>query len=71
MRFEGEEVTGGSEVQIRQYKGDIDVPLTVDEFVELRVTARVSSVNHVVNEKTGQLTRVHILYLKEVDVAGQ
>lgn len=71
MRFEGEEVSGGSEVQIRQYKGDIDVPLAVDEYVELTVMARVSSVNHVVNEKTGQLSRVHILYLKEVTVAGQ
>ena len=34
MRFEGEEVSGTS-VVIRQYKGDIEVPLTVDEVVEI------------------------------------
>lgn len=67
MRFEGEEVAGSS-VTIRQYKGDIDVPLTVDELVEFRVVARVSEVSHAVNQKTGQLTRVHIIQVQEVEV---
>ncbi len=67
--FEGEEVTGGSQVTIRQHKGDIEIPLTVDELVELRVTAKVSEVNHVVNQKTGLLTRVHVLQVQEVEVA--
>ncbi len=69
MRFEGEEVTGGSLVTIRQHKGDIEVPLTVDETVELKVVAKVSEVNHVVNQKTGRLSRVHILQIQEVEVA--
>lgn len=69
MKFEGEEVTGGSQVTIRQHKGNIEIPLTVDEMVELRVIAKVSEVNHVVNQKTGLLTRVHVLQVQEVEVA--
>lgn len=68
MRFEGEEVNGGSLVTIRQFKGDIEVPLTVEEVVELKIVARVSEVSHAVNTKTGQLSRVHILYVQEVEV---
>ena len=67
MRFEGEEVSGTS-VIIRQFKGDIEVPLTVDELVELRVIAKVSEVSHVVNPKTGELSRVHIIHVQEVEV---
>lgn len=69
MKFEGEEVTGGSQVTLRQHKGDFEIPLTVDEVVELRVIAKVSEVNHVVNQKTGLLTRVHVLQVQEVEVA--
>jgi hypothetical protein len=69
VNFEGETVTGGSQVTIRQHKGDIEIPLTVDELVELRVVAKVSEVNHVVNQKTGLLTRVHVLQVQEVEVA--
>jgi len=69
MRFEGEEVLGGPKVSVRQFKGDIDVPLTVDEMVELKVVAKVTEVNHVVDGKTGLLSRVHVLRVQEVEVA--
>lgn len=68
MKFEGEEVTGGSAVTIRQFKGDIELPLAVDETVELRVLAEVSEVSHVTNKRNGLLTRVHILHVKEIEV---
>lgn len=69
MKFEGEEVLGGPKVSVRQFKGDIDIPLTVDEMVELRVVAKVTEVNHVVDGKTGLLSRVHVLRVQEVEVA--
>lgn len=67
MKFEGEEVDG-RRIVIRQYTGDIDTPLTVDEVVEMTVTAKVIEVTHQVNQRTGELNRVHILRVKEVDV---
>ena len=67
MKFEGEEVDG-RRIVIRQYTGDIDTPLTVDETVELTVVAKVIEVTHQVNQRTGQLNRVHILRVKEVEV---
>jgi hypothetical protein len=67
MKFEGEEVAG-RRVVIRQYTGDIDTPLTVDETVEITVVAKVIEVTHQVNQRTGELNRVHILRVKEVDV---
>lgn len=67
IKFEGEEVDG-RRVVIRQYTGDIDTPLTVDEVVEMTVTAKVIEVTHQVNQRTGELNRVHILRVKEVDV---
>jgi len=67
MKFEGEEVDG-RRVVIRQYTGDIDTPLTVDETVEMTVVAKVIEVTHQVNQRTGELNRVHILRVKEVDV---
>ncbi len=67
MRFEGEEIAGSS-VTIRQFKGDIEVPLAVDEVVELKVMAKVSEVSFAVNQKTGQLTRVHHVQVQEVEV---
>jgi len=67
MKFEGEEVDG-RRIVIRQYTGDIDTPLTVDETVELTIVAKVIEVTHQVNQRTGQLNRVHILRVKEVEV---
>ena len=67
MKFEGDEVDG-RRVVIRQYTGDIDTPLTVDETVEITIVAKVIEVTHQVNQRTGQLNRVHILRVKEVDV---
>jgi len=67
VKFEGEEVDG-RRVVIRQYTGDIDTPLTVDETVEMTVVAKVIEVTHQVNQRTGELNRVHILRVKEVDV---
>lgn len=68
MKFEGEEVDGGSEVVIRQFRGDIEVPLVVDEIVQMKVIAKVAEVTHKVNERTGQLTRSHIMKVQEVEV---
>lgn len=65
MKFEGEEVDG-RRIVIRQYTGDIDTPLTVDETVEISLVAKVIEVTHQVNQRTGQLNRVHILRVKEV-----
>ena len=67
MKFEGDEVDG-RRVVIRQYTGDIDTPLTVDETVEITIVAKVIEVTHQVNQRTGELNRVHILRVKEVDV---
>jgi len=67
VKFEGEEVDG-RRIVIRQYTGDIDTPLTVDETVELTIVAKVIEVTHQVNQRTGQLNRVHILRVKEVEV---
>ena len=67
MKFEGEEVDG-RRIVIRQFTGDIDTPLTVDETVELTIVAKVIEVTHQVNQRTGQLNRVHILRVKEVEV---
>ena len=67
MKFEGEEVDG-RRVVIRQYTGDIDTPLTVDETVEITIVAKVIEVTHQVNQRTGELNRVHIRRVKEVDV---
>ena len=67
MKFEGEEVDG-RRIVIRQFTGDIDTPLTVDETVEMTVVAKVIEVTHQVNQRSGELNRVHILRVKEVDV---
>ena len=65
VRFEGEEVDG-NQVVIRQYTGDVETPLTVDETVEITIVAKVSEVTHRINQRTGELNRVHILHVKEV-----
>ena len=36
MKFEGQEVDGGHEILIRQYRGDIEIPLDLDELVHRR-----------------------------------
>jgi predicted membrane protein len=66
MKFEGEVVDGGNTIVIRQFRGDIDVPLALDEVVELNVVCRVSEVAHTVSQKSGLVTRTHIVHVKEV-----
>jgi hypothetical protein len=66
MKFEGEEIDGGYDVVIRQFRGDITQPLALDEVVELRVLAKVTSVAHEVNRKNGTMTRTHIVHVQEV-----
>lgn len=66
MKFEGEIVDGGNAIVIRQYKGDIEIPLTLDEVVELTIHAQVTEVAHQVNRKNGTVTRNHIVHVKEV-----
>lgn len=65
MHFEGEQVDG-YQVVMRQFRGDIELPLTVDEIVELRVRVRVKQVGYEVNERNGQMHRVHTLKVEEV-----
>ena len=67
MKFEGEEVDG-SKVTLRQFKGDLDVPLAADEVVEVKVVARVTEVNHGVNQKDHKFYRTHVLKVLEVKV---
>jgi hypothetical protein len=67
-RFEGEDIDGGYEILIRQYKGPIDKPLTLDEIFELNVHVKVMSVAHEVNKRSGVMSRVHIVHVVEVDV---
>ncbi len=66
MKFEGEVVDGGNAIVIRQYKGNIEVPLTLDETVELTIFAKVTEVAHQVSQKNGTVTRSHVVHVKEV-----
>lgn len=66
MKFEGESIDGGYDVVIRQFRGDISEPLALDELVELRVLAKVTSVAHEVSRKNGTMTRTHIVHVQEV-----
>ena len=68
MKFEGEQVDN-TRATLRTYTGPIDIPLAVDEVVELHVVAKVIEVTHQVNQRTGELNRVHVLRVKEVSSA--
>ena len=68
MKFEGEEVDA-LKVTMRQFKGDLDVPLAADEVVELKVLVKVTEVNHGVNQKDHKFYRTHVLKVQEVEVA--
>ncbi len=67
-RFEGEDVDGGFDILIRQFRGDIEVPLALEEIVDLKVTAKVMEVTHQLNKKTGTITRTHVVHVIEVEV---
>lgn len=67
MKFEGDEIDG-YKITLRQFKGDLDVPLTADEYVTLTVVAQVSEVSHRVDRKSGLFFRDHIVHVKEVHV---
>jgi hypothetical protein len=69
--FEGEVVDGGYEILIRQYKGQIDKPLTLDETFELNVHVKVMSVAHEVQKKNGTMARVHIVHVQEVETGQE
>lgn len=69
MKFEGEPVDG-MRVTIRQFKGDTDTPMTVDEVIELRVMAKVTNISHEINEKDHGFYRNHILKVIDVEVEG-
>jgi len=66
MKFEGEEIDGGYDVVIRQFRGDISKPLALDEMVDITIRAKVSSVAHEVNKRNGTMTRTHIVHVQEV-----
>lgn len=66
VKFEGDIVDGGFDIVIRQFRGDIDVPLILDETVELTIRAKVTSVSHDINKKNGTMTRTHIVHVSEV-----
>ncbi len=65
LKFEGEVVDGGNSIVVRQYKGDIEIPLGLDEMVEITLYAKVGEVSHQVTNK-GTVTRTHIVHVKEV-----
>ncbi len=67
-RFEGEDVDGGFDILIRQFRGDIEVPLALEEVVDLKVTAKVMEVTHQLSKKTGIITRTHIVHVIDVEV---
>lgn len=67
MKFEGETIDGGYEIVIRQYKGHIDKPLTLDEVVDLNVQVKVMSVAHEIAKRNGIMSRVHIVHVQEVE----
>lgn len=66
VRFEGEVVDGGNQIVIRQFKGDIDIPLLLDETVQLVFTAKVTEVSHQVNQRNGTVSRTHVVHVQEV-----
>jgi len=66
MKFEGEIVDGGYDIVIRQFRGDLDIPLALDETVTLTITAKVTSVSHEINKRNGTMTRTHIVHVNEV-----
>lgn len=67
MKFEGEEVDA-FRVQVRQFKGDVTAPLAVDETVILTVVAKVTSVEHNIDQKSHLFFRNHVLKIEEVSV---
>jgi len=67
MKFEGEEIDG-FRVQLRQFKGYVDTPLAVDETVSLIVTAKVTAVDHTINQRDHRFYRNHILKIEDVSV---
>lgn len=68
MRFEGEDIDGGLDIVLRQFRGDIDVPLALDETVTLTVQAQVVGVSHEIHRASGTLSRTHVVRVKEVTV---
>jgi len=66
MKFEGEEIDGGYDIVIRQFRGDISKPLALDEVVEIKVLAKVASVAHEISKRNGTMTRTHIVHVQEV-----
>jgi len=66
MKFEGEVVDGGNRIVIRQFKGDIEMPLTLDEVVKLTVYAKVTEVAHEVSRRNGTVSRNHVVHVTEV-----
>jgi hypothetical protein len=69
-RFEGQ-VVDGYEMMFRQYRGPIDIPLTSEEIVHLKVTARVKDVGHKTNERNGLFIRHHELKVLDVEVVDK
>jgi hypothetical protein len=65
MKFEGENVDGGSKVVIRQFTGDIAMPIMFDELVSLEIVVHCTHVGFEAG-KDGRLYRVHHLQVKEV-----
>ena len=67
LKFEEEEIEGMM-INIRQFKGEIEVPMALDEVVTLTVTARVTNVSHEVNQRNHRLYRTHVLHVQDVSV---
>jgi hypothetical protein len=66
--FEGEQVWASSGKMVSGTLETGDAVYKMDHYVQVLVTTRVLGVDHVLNEKTGHLTRVHKLKVVEGDV---
>jgi hypothetical protein len=67
VKFEGEDVDAAL-ITLRQYKGEwpVDRPLLVDEEVKMTLVVEVAEVSHRVNQRDGNLYRVHVLHVLQV-----
>lgn len=67
MKFEEEHIDG-MQLKILQFKGETNVPMTVDETVTLQIVAKVQNVSHEINQRNHKLYRTHVLRVQDVSV---
>lgn len=65
--FEGQEVDG-YQIMARQYRGEVEIPLMLEEIVHLKMVAKVTHVDHKVNQRNGLLIRDHELKVLDISM---